>query len=309
MTWREAIERWERWWFPPSTGFNLAVCRILVVGAQLFVFMPFFMASPSEHIALIERGVGFDHPQWLVRAVATVLPPAVVPWAGVVRWIYAITIASGLTTLVGLRTRLSAFVFALGTWFLVSHETSYGETYHTEILISFFLLFLALSPSGRHLSIDALRRKARIDPTTDRAVWPLRLIQVLFAWTFFSNAIAKLVYGGLAWMNGYTLQQYLLTRYLQWDRPLALWIAQRYWLSVGLSIATLVLELSFPLALFVRRARPFLLTSAVVFFLIIYMAMKVVFFQHIVLFAVFVDFESLASRIRSVRTVPALEGA
>ena len=309
MTWSAAIERWERWWFPPSTGLNLAVCRILVVGTQLFVFMPFFMASPSQHIALIERGAGFDHPQWLVGAVAAVLPPDVVPWTGVVRWTYAVTVASGLTTLLGLRTRLSAFVFAFGTWFLVSHETSYGETYHTEILISFFLLFLALSPSGRRLSFDALRRKARIDPTTDRAVWPLRLIQVLFAWTFFSNAIAKLVYGGLAWMNGYTLQQYLLTRYLQWDRPLALWIAQRYWLSVGLSIATLVLELAFPLALFVRRTRPFLLAAAVIFFLFIYQAMNVVFLQHIVLFAVFIDFEAWANRLRRARAVPALESA
>lgn len=265
--------------------------------------MPFFMASPSEHVALLERGAGFDHPQWLVRAVATILPPDAIPWADLVLWTYAITVAAGLATMIGLRTRISAILFALGTWFLVSHETSYGETYHTEILISLFLLFLALSPSGRRLSLDALRLRIA-EGQTDQAVWPLRLTQVLLAWTYFSNSVFKLAYGGLEWMNGYTLQQYLLSRYLQWDRPLALWLAQRYWLSVALSIATVAFELSFPLALFVRRARPFLLASGVIFHLVIYLAMNVVFLQHIVLYAVFVDFEGLASRMRVTRRVP-----
>lgn len=304
MTPRAAIERWERWWFPANSGLDLAACRILVAGAQLFVFMPFFMLSPSEHVALIERGAGFDHPQWLVRAVAAILPPDAVRWPDLVRWTFAITVAAGVATMIGLRTRVSAAFFALGTWFLVSHETSYGEAHHTEILISMFLLFLALSPSGRRLSVDALLRKTAPD-ATDQAVWPLRLTQVLLAWTYFSNAVAKLAYGGLEWFNGYTLQQYLLSGYLQWDRPLGLWLAQNYWLSVAFSIATVAFELSFPLALFVRRTRSFLLASGVIFHVVIYLAMNVVFLQHIVLYAVFVDFDRLASRIRQARWLPA----
>jgi uncharacterized membrane protein YphA (DoxX/SURF4 family) len=305
------IKRWERWWFPPSSGLNLAVCRILVAGTQVFVFMPFFMASPAEHMALLERGGGFVQPQWMIRVVAAILPVEVVSWPTLVRGAYAVTVAAGLTTLVGWWTRTSAFVFALGTWFLVSHDGSYGEIHHPEIVLAMFLLLLALSPSGRRLSLDRLLRgrDGLRGEDTREAIWPLRLTQTLLAWSYFSNAVAKLAFSGLQWMNGYSLQKSLLDTSLQWDRPLGLWLAQHHGLCVALSVGTVVFELTFPLALFIRKARPFILLLGVVFHLVIYLTMNVAFFQHIVLYAVFVDFEGLASRMRSGRRAPALPGA
>lgn len=293
------VGRWERWWFPPDTGLGLAACRILVVGAQLLVFLPFFSLSLAEHLALLEQGGGFDHPQWMVRGVAALLPPETGRWPALLTGVYAVALVAGVTTLVGLRTRLSAAVFALSTWFLVSHEGSYGEVHHTEIVVAMFLLFLALSPSGRRLSLDALRRGAAPAGRTDMAVWPLRLTQVLLAWGYVSNAVAKLAYGGLAWMNGYTLQRQLLETGLQWDRPLGVWLARHHDLCVALSIGTIAFELAFPLALFAPRARPWLLGAGVAFHLAIWWAMNVAFLQHIVLYAVFVDFERLAGRVRA----------
>jgi hypothetical protein len=102
------------------------------------------------------------------------------------------------------------------------------------------------------------------------------------------------------WMNGYTLQQSMLSSAVQWERPLGLWLAQQHDLCVALSIATLVLELAFPLALFVPRSRPVLLMSTVVFHVGMYLTMNIGFFQHVVLLAVFVDFHGLAARLRSV---------
>jgi uncharacterized membrane protein YphA (DoxX/SURF4 family) len=302
------IERWERWWFPPSSGLDLAVCRILVAGTQLFVFMPFFMPSPAEHVALLERGGGFVQPQWMIRVVAAILPVDVVSWPDLVRGAYAVTVAAGLTTLVGLSTRASAFVFALGTWFLVSHDGSYGEVHHPDIVLAMFVLFLALSPSGRRLCLDRLLRgkDERRGEDTMEAVWPLKLTQTLLAWSYFSNAVAKLAFSGLQWMNGYTLQQSLLALSLERDRPLGLWLAQHHELCVALSVGTVVFELTFPLALFVPRARPLILLSGVAFHLIVYLTMNVAFLQHIVLYAVFVDFEGLASRLRIARRVPIL---
>lgn len=293
------IERWNRWWFPPSDGLDLAVCRILIVGAQLFVFVPFFLPTPSEHLALIERAGGFDHPQWLIRLVAAALPADSSVWPHLVRGAYAVAIGAGLTTLVGLRTRTSAALLALSTWFLVSHDGSYGEIHHPEIVLSMFLLFLALSPSGMRLSIDA-RLRGRPVGTTNMAVWPLKLTQALLVWSYFSNAVAKLAYSGLDWMNGYTLQQSMLYSAVQWERPLGLWLAQQHELCMALSIATIALELAFPLALFVPRLRPVLLASAVAFHVAMYLTMNIGFFQHVVLFAVFVDFHGLATRRRSM---------
>ena len=40
-------------------------------------------------------------------------------------------------------------------------------------------------------------------------MWPLKLAHVVLAMTYFSTGITKLLAGGLAWMNGYTLQTYV----------------------------------------------------------------------------------------------------
>lgn len=63
-------------------------------------------------------------------------------------------------------------------------------------------------------------------------------------------------------------------------------------------------ELAFPLAVFVRRVRPLLLLSGVVFHVATYWTMNVGFSQYIVLYAVFVDFEELVSRLRNARREP-----
>ena len=38
---------------------------------------------------------------------------------------------------------------------------------------------------------------------------PLKLVHVLLAIAYFSTGFSKIVYGGLQWMNGYTLQSYI----------------------------------------------------------------------------------------------------
>jgi hypothetical protein len=161
-----------------------------------------------------------------------------------------------------------------------------------------FLLFLGLSPSGRHLSLDA-KLRGPTTGTTDDAVWPLRLTQILLAWSYFSNAVAKLAHSGLEWLNGYTLQQHLLSMSMLWERPLGAWLARQHELCVALSLGTLAFELAFPLAVFVPRTRPFFLVGGVVFHLATYFTMNVVFIQHLVLYATFIDFEGLAARLRS----------
>jgi uncharacterized membrane protein YphA (DoxX/SURF4 family) len=290
------IERWRRWWFPEDSGFDLAVCRILVAGAQLFVFLPFFMATPSEHVALIERGTGFMEPQWLIGVLSAIVPRAA--WPTLVQAAWALSVGAGIATVVGWKTRASALCFALSTWLLVSHAGSYGQIQHAEVVLSMFLLFLGLSPSGRHLSLDA-KLRGPTTGTTDEAVWPLRLTQILLAWSYFSNAVAKLAHSGLEWLNGYTLQQHLLSMSMLWERPLGAWLARQHELCVALSLGTLAFELAFPLAVFVPRTRPFFLVGGVVFHLATYFTMNVVFIQHLVLYATFIDFEGLAARLRS----------
>jgi len=294
VTFEAARDAWRRWWFLESSGLSLAVSRIVVVAAQLVVFMPFFEPSLAEHLALVRHAGRMTEPQWFLWPVAAILKGDSL--VAFLRVTYFLTIGAGLATLVGWRTRFSAALFALGTWILVAHRYSYGEAHHTEIVVAFFLAFLALSPSGRRLSLDARlgHGDAGAPGTIDTAVWPLRLTQILLAWTYFSNAVAKLAYSGLDWVNGTTLQQHLLNSALVWDCPLGLWLAQRHDLCVALSIATIVLELVFVLAVFVPWTRVPILTAATAFHVVSYVAMYVAFLTHVALFVVFFDFDRLA---------------
>ena len=78
---------------------------------------------------------------------------------------------------------------------------------------------LAFAPVGRVLSVDALLRRRR-SPTPapsilsqehELAGWAIHLVQWLLVLIYLSAVFSKLVFvGGLDWLNGYTLQYYLI---------------------------------------------------------------------------------------------------
>lgn len=293
-----ALGRWNTFWFPPGRTRNLALCRILVVGATLFLFYPSFSAIRD----LVELGGPFIEPQLLIAAISSILPAEKVFSLTTLAILYWITAVAGLTTLVGFRTRTSAFVFAMGQWIFIAFRYSFGEEHHTQALTAIFLMSLALSPSGDQFSIDAWlkgRREGAGSPpelTTTTAFWPLRLTQVLFALTYGSNGAAKLMYGGLRWMNGVTLQQAMLADGLRFERPLGVWLAQFHTLAIVLSVFTILFECSFFLTLFWPRAVPWYLMAGVALHTGIYLTMRADFFQHVILYVVFIDFEKWLDR-------------
>lgn len=305
----QLIDRWNAIWFPETTAVRLAVCRIIVAAAQLFVFRQ----SLDHHLWLVESNEAFIQPQVIIRAIGTLLPAEIFRTAEFFTVLYVVTMVAGITTLIGLLTRSSAFVFALGNWILIAHKYSYGEKHHPEAILCIFLMLLAFSPSGRCLSIDAMIHHQQRDAPDSRAwgisaklttaVWPLTVTQVLFALIYLSAGLCKLHQGGLAWLNGYTLQTHLLTDAVRWDRPLGLWLAQQHELCILLSIGTIAFEVLFFVTLFWRRAVPFFLLGGTLMHIGIYVLQAAPFFQLIVLYAVFIDFERLYLNWKTVPTL------
>ncbi len=288
--WEGAIDAWNRIWFPPSTGLRLALSRIVVVACQLFIFFP----SLREQLRFLGPGREYIEPQALISGLSALLPAGVFPTAGSLTLLFWITAVAGALTLVGLATRASALVFALGNWVLVAHQYSYGEKHHPEALLCLFLLFLALSPSGRRLSLDAwIRRRLGKAPDSDppaelsTALWPLKLTQLLLALAYFSAGVCKLAFGGLAWMNGYTLQQHMFADAVRSSLPLGLWMARQHTLCILISVGILAVELLFFLTLFVPRLVPFLLLGGIFLHVGIYVTMGAPFFQFLVLYVAY----------------------
>lgn len=276
---RKLAEWWDRYWFTPAATVNLAVARILAVAAQVFWLLP----SLDEQLGRLQSNSSFLHPQVMIRLIAAVFPREVWFTPRTISVVWWLVVALGLLSLVGLFTRVVMPVFALGTWLLVAHRFSYGDVHHSEAMFAFFLMSLSLSPCNEHLSLDAWRKQRAGRPpeeTSPFARWPFALSHLLLAMVYLSTGITKLMFGGLRWMNGYTLQGRTLQDALGRDVPLGIWLAQQHELAILLSIGTIIFELGFSASLFLPRWRTAFFAAALAFHVGLHMVAGHGFFGH-----------------------------
>jgi hypothetical protein len=291
---RRWAERWNAYWFPTTPVLHLAICRIVAVAAQLIWFFP----DLEEHQNLLVKSSEFIEPQLLIRAISAVAPREAFFTPGAFAVLYWATMLAGVAALVGFFTRISLFAFALGTWIFVAHLFSYGDRHHTEALFCIFLMLLALAPSGERLSVDALIRRRRghasdasdASGMSDMAIWPLKVVHVLLAMTYFSAGMSKLIHSGTRWLNGYTLQGHTFGDALERGHPLGIWLAGQHDLAVALSVFTILLELFFFVSLFLPRLAPLFFLGALGFQVGLYVAAGYDFFQHMVLLTLLLFF-------------------
>ena len=131
-------------------------------------------------------------------------------------------------------------------------------------------------------------------------MWPLKLLHVLLALTYFSTGISKVISGGFAWMNGYTLQNYIFSDAVTRNIPLGIWVAEHYTLCVLLAVFTLLFEVFYFVSIIVPRAAPLIFIGGIFFHIGLYATSGHPFFQHIVMNALlllFLDREWFPARL------------
>jgi hypothetical protein len=289
-----AVSWWKNYWFWESSGLRLGVCRFLACASSLILFRE----NLQNHLWLAADGTGYIDPQVIIRAVSAVVPASVFPTAGSLTALFWIYLVTGVLAAIGLFTRYSVAVFALASAILVAHRYSYGEQHHGEAFLNLFLFLLALSQSGRAFSVDAWmrRRPNALSGTTDMVVWPLRVMQIVMALGYFCAGLCKLHRGGLEWLNGCTLQHYLLQDGVRWERPVGMWLAQQHELCVVMSYGAVFVELFFFVGVLIPRIMPLFLIACGAMHTMIYIAQYAPFFQWVVLYSVFINFECLRRR-------------
>ena len=319
---KRLIALWNAYWFPTTSTLNLAGARIVAVAAEVFWLFP----SLAYQINIVTKNPQFIDPQPLVRIMAAVFPRDLVFSPGGFTVIHRVSILAGLAALVGFATRPALFLLTFGLWFFVSHSYSYADVHHTQVPFAFFLLALTFSPAGDSLSIDSLLRRRRaqsagkslpVAPRSDTAMWPLKLAHVILSMTYFSTGITKLLSGGLAWMNGYTLQNYVFTDGINRGIPVGIWLAHQHTLCVLLAIGTIAFETFYFVSLFVPRAARLFFVGAILFHIGLYVVSGHPFFEHIMMNAIlllFLDpewFPALVNRLtsRRVQAEPAGQAA
>jgi hypothetical protein len=299
------VRAWNNTWFPESSPVRLAVCRIVVVTAALV----FFRESLEWHLRLIQDNETFIKPQAIMVGLTYILGLGVVRSTEFFVGLYWVTMISGFSTLIGFFTKTSALLFSLGNVILISHAFSYGTRHHPQAAMAIFLVLLAFSPSGSCLSIDSLLQRWRDKSGRARswgtraslhnAYWPLLLTQVLLSLVYLSAGLCKLHRGGLAWMNGYSLQSHLLQDAVRWNTPLGLWLAGQHELCIFISIVTILFECFFFLGIFSKKLRLAILLLGVGIHTGIFLTMAAPFFQLITLYIVFIDFDRVLDFVKS----------
>jgi predicted DCC family thiol-disulfide oxidoreductase YuxK len=255
----QLLRAWRKYWFRPTPLLYLALLRIVAVGAQLIMLLvedgynlrrfaelaslPDSMYKPLPALQLFLLPFGLD-----AR-----------PSFGLLTPIYWMTAVAGIGALLGLKSRFSLLIFAAGNTFLQAFAYSFGDLHHREALMIITLWLLALSPAGGVLSLDrylASRNSPRRNPLQKKsifAVWPILLVQNLFALVYLDSALRKLYTGGADWVNGYTLQFYLYSDASRRGNEFGLWLAQQHTAVCVLSWVTLLWEGTFFLVLIFPR--------------------------------------------------------
>ena len=255
---------WNTYWFRPRPYVDLAMVRIVTVGTQLALLL-FYVNYSAERFLLLDAAP--DEMYEPIPALLLFIFPFgsdYRPSYEEIRLVQTIAIALGFLALIGLATRLSLLLFALCNVFIVAWTYSFNDFHHTEAPLFLAFGILAFAPVGRVLSVDALLRRRRsaapaaslLSQEDELAGWAIHLIQWLLVLIYLSAVLSKLVFeGGLDWLNGYTLQYYLIQDTLRKGTLLGGWFSQHHYLVMLSQYVVVTFQVTFALAVIFPRLR------------------------------------------------------
>lgn len=296
-------ERWDAYWFRPTPLVDLACCRVALALFLLvmMVFPDLVLTIPpwTRHDEFAMQPDGAFEPVLLLRLLTLPFGADYRPTELHLQVAHAVAVASALCALIGLFTRTSLAVLFIAFTFVIGHSHSFGEFHHIETIPAILLLLLALSPSGAVLSIDNRRRRTPLRATSPFAGWPLKATAWVFSMVYLSAAASKMLGSGIEWLNGTTLQRYLMVNALYWDQPLGVWVAEQFAMVKALGWFTIAFEATFFVVLLRPRLGPVYALLGTGLHVGIWLTMKAPFIAYLPCYAVFVPWSRLVARPRT----------
>ncbi len=292
-------ERLDRYWFEPARVRDLAYLRIAIV----FVLMADALwPGTLEHQLRLAQLPG----EWFVSIPALKILLLPFGWGArpsalaiVVAWVTCGV--AGFAALIGAYTRWSLAIFAAATTLLLAHFYSYGTMRHPQAAATIVLWMLLLTPCGGELSVDTMRarisesrRRERFEPRDAEAMsrdarWPVRVVQWLLVIVYLSAALAKITFGKVAWLNGYTMSYYFLVDGIGHGIPLSIALAHVHWVGIVAAVLALTFELTFIVCVLFPRTTPGYLAAGGALHTGIWLLMLAPFFQFVALYAAFAE--------------------
>ena len=255
---RDGLALWERVWFTPADPINVAVIRILtgcILLHTLLSTLPDFLDFYGPHawidaqaFAEYQRAPGTPPQWWQVQ------DPRLL-WS-----LHALFLIAVVCFTLGLCARAASVAVWAGH--LASMHRGVVIIYGMDTILAMLTFYLMFAPSGAALSLDRWRRPAQPSKSVAANV-VLRLIQWHLCFIYLFSGLSKVA--GAAWWNGTAVYGALMLQETTlFDMG---WMASRDWLWMLLShagsLATVALELGFPVFVWHRRLRPLVLAGAI----------------------------------------------
>jgi hypothetical protein len=288
--------KWTNYWFPNAPLLDLAILRIIAIGTQLGLMLF------DDRYGLANLALVADVPESFYKPLPFFMPIAAL-FGGhrfsilEMQNLQIATVIVGAFALIGLFSRLSVPLFAAGCTIIQFWILSHGDIHHPEAAMVVTLCFLALSPSGRVLSADALLKKRSFREqllATDReGKWAVLLLQWFFGLMYLSAFWAKLHLGKGDWQNGFTLQYYLAEDGMRWDPLLGLWMSHFHTMSLIGQWFILFFQGTFFISLLFPKLKWFYVPIGMAMHIGIYLMFEAPFFQWIALYLVFVPWTAV----------------
>ena len=205
---------------------------------------------------------------------------------------------AGLLTVVSTKTSFLLVLFYQGLL------RSFGHFNHDEMLPVFCLLVLAFTPCGDAFSVDSRISTAKKERPLFAYAYPILLMQLLVAWTYFSSALIKLQVAGFKYFTQDNLPTLAIFHSLDnlhdTSFRFAFWLPQvKAYLPFVVGFV-LIWELLFPLAVFWRRIRWWILGFGIVFHLSTMFLMNIFFPHHLAMYLLFVNWDRVPDFGRSL---------
>lgn len=283
--------------------FNLAAVRIF-----FFICVLITASGPDYFLQWSHVPPQFWYPRGIFRLLSEPLSVDVIAYSfHVWRWLT-------LACLLGVFFRWIAPLWWLLGLIVMTNGHSYGYQGHVYMPLVLAGLPLCFSRASDALSFDSWKKPPALDVDVRAYILPARTIQIVFVLAYLAAGVSKLRFGGLEWITGDTLRNYLIrsslifsdTNQLAHVVQLNEVLYRIPWLCNFLAFGAVLLEVSMPLALWKREFARLLIPAVVALQIGIYFTMFVRFTPYVALLGAWINWYWLwhwfLGRIRATPT-------
>ncbi|MFP5519740.1 MAG: HTTM domain-containing protein [Bdellovibrionia bacterium] len=254
---KNILKLWDQFWFAPQNTLNLAFLRIVLCGTLFYLYLArswnlnFFSSEawvqPEQALQLLHEGYRPVF-SWYFFSDSWAIP------------MHAMLVLILFFAMLGLGNRL----LLLAAWVIniAFMQRNYAVNFGADVIGSLFLLYLSFTPAFERLSVVSLFRKRKFRESTslvESVFYRLMMVQIsiIYAYTGFEK-----LKGG-SWWDGTALwsvvgNPQMTTMDFSWLRHFPLVIAL-------MTFVTVLFEIYWPFAVFIRKTKYWFLGLGVMF--------------------------------------------